>query len=393
MLQLLRNAHVFSPEPRGSCHLLISGELVAWMGQDVELPAELDAEEIDLEGRIVIPGLIDPHVHITGGGGESGEHTQIAPVPFEHFASSGITTVAGLLGTDDETRGTTSLIATARGLRNKGMSAYCYTGGYHIPPMTLTGTVRKDIVFIDPVIGVGEIAISDHRSSQPTLDEVLRVASEAYVGGMLANKAGVAHFHLGNGPRGLSLLRDAIRTSEIPPRVFYPTHVNRRKRLFEEAMDLATRGCYVDVTVYPNGSDQEGLSAEAAILLYLESGLPGERLTASSDAGGSLPRFDSEGNLIALDTGQPSALTRCLTSLLREGHSVRRVLPIFTLNPARALRLFKKGQITKGSDADLVVLDERFEVDSVMARGRWIHGPLAQGAKSSSALPVGGARS
>jgi beta-aspartyl-dipeptidase (metallo-type) len=379
MLQLLRNANVFSPEPRGLCHLLVSGESIAWIGQDVELPAALEADVIDLESRTVIPGLIDVHVHITGGGGESGEHTRIPPVPFEQFASAGITTVAGLLGTDDETRGTTSLIATARGLRNKGMSAYCYTGGYHLPPMTLTGTVRKDIVFIDPVIGVGEIAISDHRSSQPTLDEVLRVASEAYVGGMLANKAGVVHFHVGSGPRGLSLIRDALKTSEIPARVFYPTHVNRRQRLFEEAMDLATRGCYIDVTAYPGAPADEGFSAEEAILHYLESGLPVDRLTASSDAGGSLPRFDSEGNLLELETGQPSALTACLTSLLREDHSIRRVLPIFTLNPARALRLYKKGQIARGSDADLVVLDERFEVMSVMARGHWVHGPLSKG--------------
>jgi beta-aspartyl-dipeptidase (metallo-type) len=247
--------------------------------------------------------------------------------------------------------------------------------------MTLTGSVRKDIVFIDPVIGVGEIAISDHRSSQPTLDEVLRVASEAYVGGMLANKAGVVHFHVGNGPRGLSLLREAIKTSEIPPRVFYPTHVNRRAGLLEEAIDLATRGSFVDVTAYsdsaaaPDGrTADDAVEAAEAILHYLESGGPADRLTASSDAGGSLPTFDAEGHMTHMGVGEPSALTACLTRLLRDDHSPRRIVPVFTLNPARALRLYKKGQIARGSDADLVVLGDRFEVQSVMARGRWVHG-------------------
>ena len=109
-------------------------------------------------------------------------------------------------------------------------------------PTTLTGSVRDDIVFIDPVIGVGEIAISDHRSSQPTFDEFLRVASECHVAGLMTGKAGVLHLHVGDGARGLEFLREALRTTELPARVFQPTHVNRRKALFKEALALAFLG-------------------------------------------------------------------------------------------------------------------------------------------------------
>src|SRR5205085_7564452 len=138
--------------------------------------------------------------------------------------------VVGLLGTDGATRTIRDLVGRTLGLREEGISAWCYTGNYQVPVQTLTGSVRDDIVFIDPIIGVGELAISDHRSSQPTLDELLRVASDVHVAGMMSGKAGVLHLHLGDGPRGLELVRRALDGSELPPRVFHPTHVNRQRK-------------------------------------------------------------------------------------------------------------------------------------------------------------------
>ena len=73
--------------------------------------------------------------------------------------------------------------------REEGLSAWCWTGGYHVPPTTLTASVRSDIVHIDCVIGLGELAISDHRSSQPGYDELARLASEVHVAGLLSRRA------------------------------------------------------------------------------------------------------------------------------------------------------------------------------------------------------------
>ena len=181
---------------------------------------------------------MDCHAHITGGGGECGYQSRVPPLALTRFTTAGITTVVGLLGTDDVTRDTASLVATARGLCQEGITAYCYTGGYHVPPITLTGSVRGDIVHVDRIIGVGEVAISDHRSSQPSTDEILRLASEAHVAGIMTGKAGTCHLHLGDGERGLGLVREALSTGEIPARVYHPTHVNRRRKLFEEACQL-----------------------------------------------------------------------------------------------------------------------------------------------------------
>jgi beta-aspartyl-dipeptidase (metallo-type) len=328
-------------------------------------------EEHDLGRRRVIPGLIDCHVHLTGGGGEAGPETRVPPVALSRMTTGGVTTAIGVLGTDDAIRTPGELVTVARGLNAEGLTAYCMTGGYHLPPVTITGNVRRDLVLIDLILGVGEVAISDHRSSQPTLDELLRVAADAHVGGLMSGKAGILHLHVGDGERGLQPIRDALDRSEIPAPVFHPTHVNRRRALFEEALTLAERGCTVDVTSFPVAEDEDGWSAVAALTRYLAAGLPPERVTVSSDGGGCLPVFDRDGRVVEMDVGRPASLIETLAGLVECGQPLERVLPPFTSNPARLLRLTRKGHLGVGADADLVVLDERGGAAEVMARGRW----------------------
>ena len=383
MLILLRNAELYDPAPQGRRHLLVAGDRVVWVGRDIPaLDRALRVEDVDLRGRRVIPGLIDGHVHLTGGGGEAGPHTRVPPVALSRITSGGVTTAVGVLGTDDAVRTTAELVTVARGLTQEGLSAYCHTGGYHVPPMTATGNVRLDIVLLDVVLGVGELAISDHRSSQPTLDDLLRIAGDAHVGGLMSGKAGIVHLHVGDGERGLDLIRQALSQSELPPRVFNPTHVNRKRALFDEALALADQGCTVDITAFPVTEGEDAWSAEAALIRYLDASLPRERVTVSSDGGGCLPVFDVEGRVASMDVGSPSALADMLRALLRSGQPLERVLPAFTSNPAQLLRLEQKGRLAAGADADLVVLDESGGVGEVMARGRW-HvregGPVVRG--------------
>ena len=371
MIQLLRHARVYGPEPLGVRDVLVAGGRVAWIGEGAELPAGLGATVRDLGGRRLVPGFVDCHVHLTGGGGEAGYGTSVPPLPIERFTRGGVTTVIGLLGTDDAVRTPASVVAAAYALRAQGLSAWCWTGGYHLPPATITGTIRGDITLVDPVIGVGEVALSDHRSSQPTFDELARLAAEAHVGGLMTGKAGMVHLHLGDGGRGLELVRRALAETELPAAVWQPTHVNRRKALFEEAADLARQGVPVDVTAFPVAEGEDAWSAADAVRRWLDGGLPADRLTVSTDAGGCLPVFDEAGRVAAMEVGSPGALAATLRDLLASGVPPERALPCFTSTPASLLRLPAKGRIAVDADADLAVLDDAGAVTDVMARGVW----------------------
>ena len=372
---LIRNADVFAPRALGVQSLLLGGGKVLWIGPGRELP-ELppalreQAGVVDLGGRRLIPGLIDGHVHVTGGGGEDGFRTRVPPVPLSRFTSAGITTVVGLLGTDDVARGPRELLATVYALREQGLNAWGYSGGYHVPPATLTDSVRSDLVFVEPLLGIGEVAISDHRSSQPTCDELLRLAAVAHVAGLMTGKAGILHLHLGDGPRGLELVRRALAESELPARVFNPTHVNRRRALFDEAVELARAGCTVDLTAFPVQPGEDAYTAAEGLTRYLASGAPADRVTVSSDAGGCLPCFDADGRVCSMEVGTAGALLETLRALLAGGLPLEQALPPFTSNPAQLLRLPGKGVIAAGADADLVALDATGAAHTVVIRGR-----------------------
>jgi beta-aspartyl-dipeptidase (metallo-type) len=363
--------------------VLVAANRIVYVGQAVpELDARLNVDEVDADGARLIPGFIDPHAHVTGGGGEAGFETSVPAPVLTDYTRAGVTTVVGLLGTDDLVRTTSTMIARIKALRSEGLSAWGYTGGYHLPPATLTGSVRSDIVHVEELIGVGEIAISDHRSSQPTFHDIVRLASEAHVAGLMTGKAGVVHFHVGDGVRGLSLIREAMDTTELPARVFYPTHVNRRKALFDEAIAITARGCTIDITAFPVEEGEDAWSAEDALARYLDAGADRARVTISSDGGGCLPVFDETGAPVGLDYARADAIPAAFSALLRRGRSMEEILPAFCTNAAQLLRLAHKGRVAEGMDADLIILDKNHMPRHVMARGIWHvldHQPIIKG--------------
>ncbi|MGA0266079.1 MAG: beta-aspartyl-peptidase [Lysobacterales bacterium] len=371
---LIRNAQVYAPESRGVNNVLIEGGRIMSVSSGAAgLEGEL-LETIDAQGRWLLPGFVDVLTHPCGGGGEGGFGNRTPELEADEFIHAGVTTPVGALGTDSITRSLEVLFGKTMELRAKGLSALMYNGSYRMPPLTLTGDVARDMLLVEPVIGVGEVAISDHRSSQPTTQELRRLAADVHLGGTLSGKQGVVFLHLGDGGAGLEPIESALAGTELPRRLFYPTHSNRNRLLLEQAAQHASRGGYADITV----STTEELIAAGdipaldALSLALEAGAPAERITLSSDAGGSLPLY-RDGELAGLQSASPGAMFDTLTAAIGRADTVETVIAAMTRNPARALGLARKGCIAPGFDADLMLLDASSgSLDFVMCQGQWL---------------------
>lgn len=371
MLTLIQNADVYAPESLGRKDVLIADQRIAKIADHIE-PVDW-METVDASGKRLIPGLIDGHVHITGGGGEGGFRSRTPELTLTDATMSGVTTVVGVIGTDGTTRTMTNLYAKAKALNEEGITCYIHTGSYQIPVRTLTGKIEDDLILIDLIIGTGEIAIADHRSSQPTVDQLATVASESRIGGMLSGKNGVVNIHLGDGSDRLSLIEKVVETTNLPITQFYPTHINRNEKLFTAGIEYAKKGGYVDFTTstIPKFLEDGEVKAPLAIKLMRAAGVPIDRITMTSDAQGSLPDFDRDGRYIGMKVGRVRSLYEAFVEAVHEHHvPFTEALQTVTSNPASVLGLKQKGRIAEGSDADFVLLDpDTLEIDSVYARG------------------------
>jgi beta-aspartyl-dipeptidase (metallo-type) len=375
LLTLIRAGRVFAPEALDETDILIADGRIAALGRDLDVPDGWPVEVVEARELTAVPAFIDQHVHVTGGGGEGGFATRCPEITAAEIAARGIATVVGILGTDSISRSPADLLAKVRGLRAEGIAAYMYTGAYRVPPPTLTGDVQKDLAWIPEVIGVGEIAISDHRSSQPRQDEIERLVGDARVGAMLAGKRGICHFHLGDGERGLAPLRRLLSETEIPAEQVIPTHVNRNHALLEDAADYAkTFGACVDVTAFDSPGPDD-ISGFQAVCELLTRGVPVERVTMSSDCNGSLPDFDAKGRYLGMRVARNTALVEDWRRLvLEEVLPLDRALGLISGNVARVLGLQeRKGWLAPGFDADIALLDARMEPLRTFAGGRCIH--------------------
>lgn len=375
MLTLLKNGKVYAPEFIGVKDVLILHDKIGMIADNIDLSGcPLEHEVYDLQGRYLVPGFIDQHVHIIGGGGEAGFYSRTPEVMLSGAISNGITTMVGVLGTDGTTRHLESLYAKAAGLETEGITTYMYTGSYQIPPVTITGSVRKDIIMIDRVIGAGEIAISDHRSSEPSKHEMTRIATEVRLGGMLSGKLGVLNLHMGNGKNGLNMVFEILRDTEIPIRHFIPTHITRKRELFEQSMEFAKIGGTIDMTagVDPDKGFAGSIKTSKAIMECLEKGVPLEKITISSDGNGSMAVYNDKGKVERLLVTQLDGLSSELTALVNnEGLELGQALKTVTSNVAAALGIDRhKGRLQQGFDADIVIMEEDLTIKGVYARGR-----------------------
>lgn len=375
MISLVKGCRVYAPDHLGFKDVLLAGGKIEGIYENISIgDSSMDINIIDGKGKLMFPGFIDSHVHIIGGGGEGGYHTRTPEIQLSSLIENGITSVVGCIGTDGVCRHMNSLIAKVKSLKEEGMSAYAYTGSYEVPVKTATESIKSDLMLIDEIIGVGEIALSDHRSSQPSFDGFVNLVAQSRIGGLLSNKAGIVNVHLGDGMRRLKYLFDLIEQTEIPAEQLLPTHINRNNDLFEMGLEYVKKGGYIDLTTSCDLDHMENgeLRAGEGLGVFLEKGMEIEHITFSSDGNGSMPRFDSNGNLAGLGICSVSSLYREVKFAVNEFNvPIDKAISVITSNVARLLKLNNKGRIKEGNDADIVIVDEEsMNIDTVFAMGK-----------------------
>lgn len=373
-MYLIKNVKIYAPEYLGISDVLMGGGKILKIAKDLPTERAYDVKEIDGTGKLLFPGLIDAHVHILGGGGEGGAKTRTPEIMLTDITKAGVTTVVGCLGTDGCTRTMSNLLAKAKGLEEEGITTYVYTGSYQVPVRTVTGSIMDDLILLDKVVGCGEIAIADHRSSQPTKEDFAKIVADTRVGGILSAKAGLVNVHMGDGEEQLEYLKHILKTSMIPPAQMLPTHINRSRALMQEGIDYAKnyKG-YIDLTTSsdPEFLDPEEVKASTGLKMALDAGVAAEQITFSSDGQGSLPVFAPDGTFLGLGVGKVTSMYREMTdAVLKDGVSLTDALKTVTSNPAKLLKLENKGKIMENADADLVLAKEdTLELLSVFAKG------------------------
>lgn len=375
---LIENANLLSPAPLGLRTLVVVGERIAAVhpaGAAGELRQHMErlgpeVTVLDAQGAKVLPGVIDRHVHFNGAGGEGGPRFRTPPLQLSSFVRAGVTSAVGLTGTDGTCRGLRDLLMKARGLEEEGLSTWILTGSYAVPSPTLTGGVMDDLCLIDKVIGL-KIALSDHRSSHPTVEELRRAVSDARVGGMLAGKAGTVCVHMGSEPSAFDPLLAAIEGTDVPLAQFAPTHVSRSEALLERAVEYGLRGGNLDITAAPGERPVFGLPTRRAVKRLLAGGVAAERITLSSDGNGSMPRFDAGGKLVGMGIGPIDSVLACVLELMEDPEvGPEKAVGMATSHVADQLCLPRKGRLKEGCDADILVLDGNDALRHVVARGR-----------------------
>lgn len=360
MLKIIRNVKVYRDNEWKKTDILLSDNKIEKIAESIDMKYDW-IEEYEFNSEYAVPGYIDQHVHITGGGGEGSFITQVPPMRLTAPVKAGVTTLVGLLGTDGTSRSVANLVAKTKAFNEFGLTAFCLTGNYNYPSPTLTGSVIDDITFVNEIIGV-KLAISDHRSPNISDEGLIKLASDVRVAGLLGGKAGIVHLHTGGGKRQLDQIFDILEKTDIPISVFRPTHLGGK---YDAALKFANMGGYADITT-------SGSTKSAGIVYRAIQEFPEGKLTISTDSNGSMPIWNEKKEMIGIGAGKIEALPKAIASLVKDYNCpLEEAVKPATINVAKALNQFpRKGIIQEGSDGDIVILDENYMPKTVIANGK-----------------------
>ena len=164
-----------------------------------------------------------------------------------------------------------------------------------------------------------------------------------------------------------------VKETEIPIKQVIPTHINRSISVFEAGIEFAKLGGIIDMTTSsdPEHLEEDEVKASKALKLALDRGIPIEQILFTSDGQGSLPIFNYKKELIGVGVGSTKSLYREVrAAVINDGVDLEIALKVITSNVAKHLKLYSKGLVQEGKDADLVLVNkDDLNIESVFAKG------------------------
>ena len=143
------------------------------------------------------------------------------------------------------------------------------------------------------------------------------------------------------------------------------THINRSPEVLEDAITCGKRGMILDLTGNLSFKP-ESIPASKAFRMMLEAGVPIGNITFTSDSGSYLV-IDGKGEILPVDI----CAKELQLMVKKEKLSLAEALIPLTTNPARIYSLDStKGSLELGKDADILLLNDKLKVDTVIAKGK-----------------------
>jgi N-acetylglucosamine-6-phosphate deacetylase len=373
---------VFTPEKRFSPgRLLIEGTAIAAVGAPDSIRVPAGAVSVDASGLTVAPGFIDSHIHGCGGvdvmEGTHESLNAVSRILIRHGTTSFLPTTVS-----------SSPDVLTRALEQLGAAiAKSFDGaqplGIHLEGPFISAAKRgthnaSNILAPDPVLFQKWLKCSGNTvrlvTMAPELDGIDPLLSMAQQSGVTvamghsnatfdeasraANRGVCYAVHTFNAMRAFSHRDPGIVGTVLAD-----------DRIFAE---IIADGIHVDGNVVRVFARAKGKSR---ILLVTDAisatDMPDGRYRLGGDTVAVVDGIcrDAEGRLAGSTLTQEVALRNLIDWT---GWSVEDAVYGLTLNPARALKLEKKGVLEPGADADIVVLDDNFRVMKTFVSGRLV---------------------
>lgn len=366
----VRAQEIYAPECLGPGEMLVLGDrIIALQANVTPLVEAMGAGNIqDISVHRVIPGLIDQHLHLLGGGDGDGPLARMRELGAEEILLSGITTAATLLGSEMRFKTLRALLYKAEGEAHKGLSTFVYTGSMGADPVSILEDAFSDIALFGRIIGAKAAIADPLYNTHP--DRLTALAIQLRQARAQTGKPCILHVHVGRAQQGLEFLVRLCEQTGLPPEQVVPTHVNRAAAVtpvFRQGIEWAKQGGMIDFTccLGPLDGIRSGMDTVEAVLQALDAGVPPSQMTLTSDAGVAVPDPELGSRQVP-----PSILMRDLIRLVQSGLPWDVALAFVTVNPAQRLGLSKrKGRLAVGYDADFVCLTETSDIAAVYASG------------------------